>query len=35
MVQARLAQELGEVSKADVDRLLHVRGVTGLNNYVF
>lgn len=24
-VQARLAQELGDVSKADVDRVLHVR----------
>lgn len=27
VVQARLSQEFGEVSKAEVDRLLHVRTV--------
>lgn len=35
MVQARLAQEFGDISKADIDRLLHVRWVTGLNISVF
>lgn len=31
MIQARLTEELGDVPKTDVDRLLNVRRVTGLN----
>lgn len=31
IIQARLAQELGDVSKADIDRLLNVSPVLSLN----
>lgn len=38
MIQAKLAEELGDVPKSDVDRLLNVRWATGKNicsNYLF
>ena len=31
MIQTKVAQEIGDASKADIDRLLQVRRVLGLN----